>query len=241
MFIRHMSTNLDQPRSREYVSEAIAYIGNQVDNGKLRGNYASIALIQVLFSALSARGKALDETGLTANGSLQRMKESFTDSLVDQIRRQVKASRSVVDTGQEARYLELLNIIDSLSVLGVDGTKITALVDDVKSFIGSLTEAESEVASRLESFISVHARDEDGDLLDTGLKGDTSTIYGRQGILDKARALITGKDQDDRLELLKELFGEDLIGLSRLDTLLAAKHIIATCRGLSEFVHKIQS
>jgi hypothetical protein len=227
-----MSTNLDQPRSREYVSEAIAYVVDQVGKGKPSVDFASIILIQVVLSVLSARGEALDKTGLTTDGSLQRMKESFTNTLVDQMRRQLKASKSAADQGPEMGYLKLLSIIDSLAILGVEGPKITALMDEVKSCIGSLAEMESEVASRLENFVSVHARDEDNDLLDTGLKGDTSTIYGRQGILDKTKALIAGKDQDDKLELLKELFREDLTGLAELDTLLAAKHIIASCRGL---------
>lgn len=227
-----MSTNLDQPRSREYVSEAIAHVEDQVGKGKPSVDFASITLIQVVLSVLSARGEALDKTGLTTDGSLQRIKETFTNTLVDQMRRQLEASKSAADTGHEMGYLKLLSIIDSLTILRVDGTKIIALMDEVKSCIGFLAEMESEVASRVENFMSVHARDEDNDLLDTGLQGDTSTIYGRQGILDKAKALIAGKDQDDKLELLKELFREDSTGLAELDTLLAAKHIIATCRGL---------
>jgi nucleolar pre-ribosomal-associated protein 2 len=234
-----MTANLDQPRSQEYVSDAISHIKKKcpTSGGKAKGerswDFASAALFQVVLSALSAKQASLDKRDIVSSEDLKGITDSFKGSLLGQLRSLLKKPAKLASTGSESETgLELLTIVDALSTLGLDGTKLAELVDDVKSFIASFTEAEREVASRLETFISAHARDTDGDLLDTELKGNTSTIYGRKGIFEQATALTTGKSQQDKLDLLRETFGENLVGLSQLDKLLAARHIISSCKGL---------
>ena len=239
---RHMTATLSQPQSQEYVSDTVTYIrkqssgsGSKVKKGSW--NFASTTLYEVVLAALLAKEAALDKLDLISCHDLKGISDSRKDSLLVEMKALLKKSKkSASSTDQMTKHLALLSVINALTTLGVDGPKLAELTDDAESFIASLPETEREVASRLETFMSVHARDDDGDLLDTELKGDTSTISGRQGIVDKVNALIIGKDEEDKLELLKSLFGEDSVGLSQLDRLLAARHIISTCKGLSAFI-----
>lgn len=235
-----MTANLDQPRSQEYVSDAISHIRKKCPSsgsktkGERSWDFVSAALFQVVLSALSTKEASLDKRDILSSDDLKGITESFKSSLLRQLKSLLKMPAKLANTSSEGETgLELLTIVDALSTLGVDGTEAAELVEDVKSFIASLTEAEREVASRLETFISAYARDTDGDLLDTELKGNTFTIYGRKGIFEQAAGLTTGKSQQDKLDLLRETFGERLVGLSQLDKLLAARHIISSCKGLS--------
>lgn len=230
--------NLDQPRSQEYVSDAIAHTRTQSlgagDKSKKDScNFASVALCQVVLSALLAKEDNLHELNIITRDDLNGITSSFKDTLRGQLKSLVKKPEKLANSSGGRRHLELLCIIDALTTLGVDGTKLAKLASDAKSCVTSLTEADDEIASRLETFIAVHARDADGELLDTELKGDSSTIYGRQETIGKATALVTGKSQQDKLDLLQSTFGDDSAGLSQLDKLLAARYIISTCKGLS--------
>jgi hypothetical protein len=224
-----MTANIDQPGSQEYIAEAINYIKGQKQNsegkGKQKWNLASISLFQVVLSALLIKVATLEDLGIISRHELEGIVDSFKDSLLIQLRSLLKKP--------EMAGLKLLSTIDALSILGVDGAKLAEFIDDAKSFIASLPETEHEVAARLEIFIAVHSRDPVGELLDTELKGDTATIYGRQGIVEKASALTTGKSEQEKLVLLKSTFGVNLEGLLQLDKALAARHIISACKGLS--------
>jgi nucleolar pre-ribosomal-associated protein 2 len=237
-----MTASLSQPQSQEYVSDAVTYIRKQSSGFGSKGkkgswNFASTTLCEVVLAALLAKEAALDKLDLISCQDLKVIADSRKDSLLVQMKGLLKKSKKSANSGnQTAKHLDLLSVINALTTVGVDGLKLAELTDDAKSFIALLAETEGEVVSRLETFMSVHARDDDGNLLDTELNGDASTVSGRQGIVDKVNALIIGKDEDEKLELLKSLFGEDIDGLSHLDRLLAARHIISTCKGLSALI-----
>jgi hypothetical protein len=225
-----MTANIDQPGSQEYVAEAINYIKGQKQNsgegkGKQKWNLASIPLFQVVLVALLSKIATLEDLGIINRPELQGIVDSFKDSLLVQLRSLLKKPKKA--------GLKLLSTIDTLSILGVDGVKLAEYIDDAKSFIALLPETEHEVAARLENFIAVHSRDPDGELLDMEVIGDTSTIYGRRGMFEKASALTAGKSEQEKLVLLKSTFGVNLDGLSQLDKALAAKHIISACKGMS--------
>lgn len=235
-----MTANLDQPRSQEYISDAIAYLRKQSPSSRDRSkkdqscDFASATLSQIVLSALLAKEITLDELKVISSDDLNDVAGSFKDTLRSQMKSLVKKTEKLANPIDGAgRQLELLSIIDALTTLGVDGPKLAKLTGDVKSCVVSLTETQPEIGSRLDTFIAVHARDADGELLDTELKSDSSTIYGRQEIIDKVAAMVTGKDQQEKLDLLQSTFGDDLAGLSQLDKLLAARYIISTCKGLS--------
>lgn len=232
-----MTANVDQPRSQEYVTEVISYIKKQTkgygeEKEKHGSNFASVTLCQVVFTSLLAKAAALNDLQIISSRKLESITDSFKDSLLLQLRSILRKPEKLASSSSEARSLKLFAIIDTLSTVGIGGVKLAELTDDAKSFIASLPETEHELVARLETFMTVYSRDTDGELLDTELKGDTLTIYGRQGIFANSMALTAGKSQQEKLNLLKSTFGKDLVGLSQLDKLLAARCIISTCNGL---------
>lgn len=223
-----MTANLDQPGSQEYIKGAIDYIQRQ----KERVNFASVTLIQVTLNALSIKATTLNDLDILSSSQVERMRRSFTDSLLLQLSSLLKSGGKLSSNNESGNGLELLSTIDALSTLSVDGAKLAKSLDDAKLSIASLAETDLELAARLETFITVLSHNADGDFFDAEMKGDTSTIYGRQGILQKAAALTAGKCEQEKLQLLKSTFGENFVGLAQLDKLLAASHIISSCKGL---------
>jgi nucleolar pre-ribosomal-associated protein 2 len=116
--------------------------------------------------------------------------------------------------------LAILSIIDALSALGVDSSKVAELGDDATAFCASVREMELHVGKRLETFMAVHG----SNVIEEGLLvGDVSTVTGRQSITQKTVAAMVGKDKQAKLKLLDSIFGPGLAGLKRLDKLLAAR------------------
>lgn len=237
---RQMTANLDQPRSHEYVLDAIKYIQKQLPgqegkgSGEQEWNFTSVALFQVVLFAFSTKKTALNELGILSSGDLRGIIDAFKGSLLGQLKTILKMPKQSPNSSRKTgAYLKLFSIIDALTAFHVGGSKLATLTDDAKHFIDSLTDAEDEVASRLDTFMAVHSRDTDGVPLNVDLNGNTSTTYGRQGILDKVKALVATKGRHEKLDLLSSALGDDLTGISQLDKLLAVRHIISSCKGLS--------
>ncbi|KIN03707.1 hypothetical protein OIDMADRAFT_158460 [Oidiodendron maius Zn] len=238
--LMQMTANLDQPRSHEYALDAIKYIQKQLPSQEGKGsgeqewNFTSVTLFQVVLFAFSTKKTALNELGILSSGDLRGIIDAFKDSLLGQLKTLLKMPKQSPNSSRKTgAYLKLFSIIDALTAFHVDGSKLAALTDDVKHFIDSLTDAEDEVASRLDTFMAVHSHDTDGEPLNVDLNGNTSTTFGRQGILDKVKALVATKDRHEKLDLLSSALGDDLTGISQLDKLLAVRHIISSCKGLS--------
>jgi nucleolar pre-ribosomal-associated protein 2 len=235
-----MTTNLDQTRSQEYVADAITYIrrllpseGSKV-KGEPGGSFTSVALFQVVLTALLAKHAVLNRLGIITSDDLRGMTDSFKDSLLSRLKTLLKTPQKTPKADAKARvHLELLCIVDALTTFRADGIKLAALTDDVKSFIASMAGEDAELASRLETFMAVHGCGVDGEQFGVDLTGDTSIIFGRRGLLDKTNALVATMSQQEKLDLLKSMLVNDVIGTSRLDKVLAARYIIVSCKGLT--------
>lgn len=237
-----MTANLDQSGSQEYVSDAIKYIRIYSSSITSKGstcdlNFASIALCQVVISGLLLKEAALNELNLMSHEDLSAVIDFFKKSLLAQLKALLKTAKQSAKPGSEAiGHIGLLSIIEALASVGVDGSKLAELRSNAMMFIESIKDTENEVASRLEAFISVNARDIDGCLVDGQLNGDISTVYGRQGVINKADAVMAEGNQEEKLELLRTLFLQNRsASLLQLDNLLAIKCIISACKGLSIF------
>ena len=78
-----MTANLDQPRSHEYVLDAIKYIQKQLPgqegkgSGEQEWNFTSVALFQVVLFAFSTKKTALNELGILSSGDLRGIIDAF--------------------------------------------------------------------------------------------------------------------------------------------------------------------
>ncbi|KAH8596936.1 Urb2/Npa2 family-domain-containing protein [Bisporella sp. PMI_857] len=229
--LSYVNANLSQSRNRTYAEEALEYLKKNIkkkvdddDKRKDKWSYATVALLEVTLNSFAAKRNALDELGILSSGDMASMTESFRRALLKQLERSIKKAKK--HTGDEQfRLIDF--IIDALTAVGVDEVKLAALSNDAKNFALSLDMSESDLGSRISNFFSTHVRNEDGEIIDTRIGGDVASVSSRHALIKRLEAALDGKDQDDRLEILESLYrGSSLV--DQLDTLLAAKNIIAS-------------
>lgn len=152
---------------------------------------------------------------------LDKTTKRFEEGLLDQLRRILNNARK--ENSSQSAHLTILSIIDALSALGVDSSKVAELGDDATAFCSSVQDTELHIGKRLETFMAVHGSSVIDEEL---LVGDVSTLTGRQSITQKTVAAMVGKDKLAKLKLLDSIFGPGLVSLKRLDKLLAARQVI---------------
>jgi nucleolar pre-ribosomal-associated protein 2 len=190
-------------------------------------NYALITIFAAAFSMFHARSAPLNDLEVIKKENLDCVTNNFKDGLLAQLKdilhkaRKEKSSKR--KTGEATEHLSIFAIIDALSALGVDSSKLVELEDEAKAFYSSAEDTELHIGKRLETFMMVHGPNIVGEEL---LGGDVLTMIGRQSIARKTLASTTGKDKQAKLKLLDSIFGLGLVGLTRLDRLLAARQVI---------------
>jgi len=154
---------------------------------------------------------------------------AFRDGLLEQLKDILHKSRKEKSSKPKASHnsqnLTILSIIDALSALGIDSSKLATVKDDAKAFCTSVQDNELQIGKRLETFLAVHGPDTIDEKL---LVGDVSTVIGRQSINQTTIASMVGSDKQMKLKLLDSIFGPGFIGLGRLDKLLAARQVIVS-------------
>jgi nucleolar pre-ribosomal-associated protein 2 len=179
------------------------------------------------FSIFQTRATPLDDMKVITKDDLDTSMATFKDGLLEQLKDILHKSRkdksNKLKAGQKTERLMVLGIIDALAAVGIDSSKLAALEDDAKAFCTSVQDTELQIGKRLETFLAVHGPDVIEEKL---LAGDVSTVNGRQSITQTTIASMIGKDKQTKLKLLDSIFGPGLIGLVRLDKLLAARQVI---------------
>jgi nucleolar pre-ribosomal-associated protein 2 len=174
-----------------------------------------------------ARAAPLNDLEVITKQDLEICTSAFLDGLLAQLRDVLHKSRKgklrKQKTSQVTAHLTIFSIIDALSALDVDSSNLAELGDDAKAFCASVQDTDIHIGKRLETFMTVHGPKMIGEEV---LEGDVSTVHGRQSIKEKTLASIAGKDKQEKLKLLDSVIGPGLIGLTRLDKLLAARQII---------------
>jgi nucleolar pre-ribosomal-associated protein 2 len=224
-------TNIDQPPQKAYISDAFKQIRKKAEKAsekkKHRLNYALITMFGVAFSIFQAKVTPLDDLKVITKDNLGSFTNTFEDELLHQMKEILQTSRkerfSKRQTSQFTEHLTILSIIDALGALRVDSSKLAGLEDDAKAFCLLTQDTQLHIEKRLETFFAVHGSDVIEEEL---LGGDVSTVNGREAITQKTVASMTGKDKQAKLKLLDSIFGPGLVGLARLDKLLAARQVI---------------
>jgi nucleolar pre-ribosomal-associated protein 2 len=204
-----------------------------------RLNYALIMIFGAALSMFNARAAPLNDLKVIIKGDLDNTTKAFRKGLFDQLEKILHSSgkkkSSKVKTSQTIEHLTILSIIDALTALGVGSSKLAKLEGDAKAFCSVVQDSELHIGKRLETFMAVHRADLIGEEL---LGGDVSTVIGRQSITQETVASMTGKDKQAKLKLLDSIFGPGLVGLSRLDKLLAARQVIISIKDIPKSTEK---
>ena len=126
--------------------------------------------------------------------------------------------------------LSLYVTIEALTSLDVKPSKVAELTEEAHLFTESLKDLHSDVVMKLRNFMSAYAADS-RKASPVHNEEDTTTIIGRKHIKNNAATLIIGKDQAEKLSVLKSIIGESSTSSVKLDQLLASRQIIASCGG----------
>jgi nucleolar pre-ribosomal-associated protein 2 len=209
----------NETRNKVYIMDAFKTIKKRLkkaaEKSKHKLSYAFIAIFEVVLKVLlDAKTQIIERKGV------ETLVTSFKDHLIDQLKEILRKSRKGgADRGQD-ESLTILSTIDALSSLG-------AAASD---------KSELSVGVRLKTFIFTTIYGSSTGLVnevdvDAELAGDVKTTCGRQAIVQKAKALAFG-DNEQKLKLLDSIFGPGLIGLTCADKLLAARQVIISLEGM---------
>lgn len=235
---RFVFTNIDQPRNREYITDSFSHIRKKVkkayEKSKHKWDHALVAMFEVVLKVFNSRAAFFNDSGIINSTELAEISTSFKDSLLiqleDIIQNSQKDKPSKRKSNKKPHSLLVISIMDALAALGMDASRLARMSDRAKSFASTLVDTDPEVGKRVQTFVDMHSQNDADDDHEVQLAGDVSTVYGRQSIREKTRVATAGKDGKQKLRLLESLLTPD--GLTQLDKLLAARHVIMSIEGM---------
>ncbi|RDW64953.1 hypothetical protein BP6252_10604 [Coleophoma cylindrospora] len=228
LVLAHVISNIEQPPSRAYISDAVQYLQATLDSkSSKQTKYPSTKLIENLMRALKPKAQALSDLGIIDLADFESLLSKLQQSLQHQLKKQVRKEGTQVE---ESDALEILCVVGALDVIGPDASKLAKFTDDIKTYSFRQEKSQYEVSSRLQRFLASQAppthKYED---LESKIGGDITTVTGRKSVLDMASVLTKNATEVQKLALLQQLLGDDWKGLKRLDTTFAIKNLIASC------------
>ena len=230
--LRSALQTVDQPRSSAYVSDGFKKIQKKVNKAaekkKHRVSFPLIAVFGAALSAFNDKSMVLNDSDIIRVDDLKALIASFKDCILSQLKDVLRK----FDKENANDSLLVLSIIDALSALGVNEDKLAGLEDAINAFVASVGKTDEFFGERLQTFMVIHGPKSSRQTLPAQLGGSVADVYSRESIVARTDAAISGLGNEEKLELLQQLLGEDSIGLKQLDTLLAVRQVIMSVEGI---------
>ncbi|TVY34122.1 Nucleolar pre-ribosomal-associated protein [Lachnellula occidentalis] len=188
--------------------------------------HTSLALFKELVR-LTLRLIALDDLGIIKTTEFQALCAELKEYLLTQLG--VSLAGEFSPKKKVRKSLLLFCTIDALTSFGVTPSDLAGFKDAAISFASQPENTTFAVGKRLDVFMSIQAGEVGKSNFGTRVKGDLTTVYGREAIMAKVQAATSAKSEKSKLKLLDSIFGEGLVGLTQTDKLLAAQHVIMSC------------
>jgi hypothetical protein len=236
-----MTENMDQPQRRTYITDCyntIKQINDQMWAKKRnkRWTFPLLALFEVVLATFQSKITALDALDIIkANDFL-----TFSIYFIQHFKVQLDVCLKLESSNKreqaslhkkERNSILLLSTVEAWGALGVHEGELDDFKGEFRAFAARCDEVTFEVARKLETFMAVHGGGAAKKSFGAKLRGDVSTVSGRQALLEKTRAATAGRVGEGRLKLLGAILREELDGLELLDKLLAAREVIKACEG----------
>lgn len=233
----YVHTIPQESRNKAYILSAFKTIQKKIrkadEKSKHKLNYSLIAIFEVVLKVLRDAKVAVVDT----NDSAVVIK-AFQSHLLEQLKALLHDLREGKVEESQDTSLTILSIIDALTTLGdFDHAALEPMRKDAAKLTSTHT-GELNVGARLATFmfrflpINTSGDQLDEEIFSEGLCSDVKTIYGRQSLCQKADLLALG-DNQQKLRLLKSIFGAEKRGLQFPDKLLAARRVIIALEGMS--------
>lgn len=230
---QYVHTIPKETRNKAYILSAFKTIQKKIkkaeEKSKHKLNYAFIAIFEVgLKVLLDAKSSSIIDAEILAKVVLD-----FHTQIQEQLKTLLHDLRKAKVVESQDTQLTILSIVDALSTLKeVNLTELASMQKDAAKFWSS-DKSDLNVGARLENFMfSFLGRSSVDNPLsdDVELSGDVKTVYGRKSLVQKAKILTEG-DNQQKLRRLNSLFGAEMGGLRCPDKLLAARQIIISLEG----------
>ncbi|KAF7956452.1 hypothetical protein EAE96_003793 [Botrytis aclada] len=238
--LSHVTSNLDQSQNRNYILDAISYFQDKLskftsDEKKAKGEKTLpfISTSHSLLTVLITKLKQLNDLAIISDQDLTNHCTSFKKFLLVQLQRILKKKPMINECGtHKDGSLSVVVILQALESLGVESSEIEPLATEGQVYVATLNEGKPEVddvRQLLPEFFATHASSNEDGILHTSLEAFINTSAGRAGIKKKMETITSDMDNAEKLKLVQRLLGEELIGLTQLDKLLALKYVIGAC------------
>lgn len=186
-----------------------------------------------LFTVLVAKTKQLNDLAIINDQDFTTLCTSFRQFLLIQLQNRLKKKPKKDDVGSHKDgSLLVVVILRALESLGVNSSELEDIATEAQAYIIKLNEGKPEVddvRQLLPEFFAAHAASNENGILHTALEAFINTSAGRASIKKKMETVTSGMENAEKLQLVQRLFGEELIGLTQLDKLVAVKYVIAAC------------
>lgn len=227
-----MFATIDQPKSRDYIQGTKGALENWLQvNRKTKKvpSYAMIRLVQVVITVWRTKGTSSDDFSMALKDTAEELSGTFRGLLLSNLQQRLQKPEKLTQDDNE-RCLSFYSTMDALDAIDVGEGDFINMQVDVISTLNSLKELNSELGKRLELFMTEHYPAVFGEPPKRLLKGDVTTIAGREAIRRKAMAMTKRMTEPEKLQLVTDLL-EEVGAANALDKLLALKHVIASCEG----------
>ncbi|KAE8452486.1 hypothetical protein EG329_000388 [Mollisiaceae sp. DMI_Dod_QoI] len=215
--------NMDQTRNKTYISEAFRAIQKKVNKASKKKplNYALTSIIEVALVVFHEKEMALNDHDIILRDDLESVTETFKAALLTRLQQLLETD--IQNSDQKLTQLAMISVIDALVAIKIDGSRLASLQTETQEFIETVGDDELNVKSQLEAFMMIHRP---GDIEQSELRGDATTILGRESIIERVQAATKGMKNPQKLELLRQVIASNLSCLEILDELFAIRLII---------------
>ncbi|KAI9648313.1 hypothetical protein NHQ30_002946 [Ciborinia camelliae] len=238
--LSHITSNLDQSHNRTYILDAISYFHDKLskfnnDEKKSKGEKTLpfISTSHSLFAVLIAKSKQLNDLAIISSHDFTNLCTSFRQFLLIRLQNRLKKKPKRDEVGSHRDgSLSVVVILQALESMSVESSQLEAVAAEGQAYITKLNEGRPEVDTVrqiLPEFFAAHASSNENGILHTDLEAFINTSAGRAGIKKKMETITSEMDNVEKLQLVQRLFGEELIGLTQLDKLVAVKYVISAC------------
>lgn len=235
---------MDQPQNRTYILDALSYFRDKLskftnDEKKSKGEKTLpfISTSQSLLTVLMTKSKQLNDLAIISNQDFTSLCTSFRQFLLAQLQHRLKKKPKRDEIGSHKDgSLFITIVLQALEILSVDSSQLEPLAAEAQGYITKLNEGIPEVDNvrqLLPELFAAHASSNENRILHTGLEALINTSAGRAGIKKKMEKITSGMENTEKLQLVQNLFGAELIGLTQLDKLVAIKYVIGACDSMS--------
>jgi nucleolar pre-ribosomal-associated protein 2 len=227
-----------ETRNKAYISSAFKIVQKKLKKAtkkqENRLEYPFIVICEVVLKAL------LDaKTSVIDNEDLKSSIAAFKSHLLTQLNKYYSVIKDPNSTIEKDEQLQVVSIVAALSTFGLSALEVAELPKD--RLISSSSSGDIlSLVSQFNTLIFTAIRQQpDQSRIDEELSGGVETLYNRQAIIQRSKALTTiCEDNTQRLALLHSIIGDEGEGLSCPEKLLAARQIIMLLEGMFLLGHQ---